>query len=308
MKHIDETLGAAARQADADAKAAVAKAAADDVARTKASQAEADFDSKLVDCNPHGGDRHCFDPVTRTCANTVCNKKNKGTLYMENPSQHCTTKVIDCEDSGYGYGKHGNKALEEAGIATTAAPTPSPPSAACIAAQKSSGFKKASSLSAAACGPIKKPEDEYALRKHAEAYLDMIGACTADTQAPICNDKTAQTVDSGVASDQEVNKNCVDTDDYAGLKQQISDLPVYEASGTNGRFVGGLSSTACRIACSFENGYKHAGFTMPGASDECKEFKDSDLEAVHVKTEKVKGTKLLGLGPPPSSARRRTRL
>merc|ERR1712054_334211 len=118
--------------------------------------------------------------------------------------------VVQCEDANYGYGNNGNDAL-----------------------------KKAASISAAACGPVKTNGDEYALRKHAIAYIDMMTACTAGTQAPMCTDATAVKVDSKVASDQTVTKSCVDPDDYAGLKMQIKDLPVYTASGTNGRFTAG---------------------------------------------------------------------
>jgi len=291
LKHIDATLGAAARKAKAVAKASVAKAAADQKARKAASEAEAAFDGKLVDCNPDEKDYHCFDPATRTCKETACKSGSSSKLYMEQPSQHCTATVVQCEDANYGYGNNGNDALEKAGIATTKAPTPSPPSAACLAAEKSSGFMKGTSISAAACGPVKTNGDEYALRKHAIAYIDMMTACTAGTQAPMCNDNTAVTVDSKVATDRTVTKACVDPDDYAGLKMQISNLPVYTASGTNGRFTAGLSATACRIACSFELGYKKDGFTMPGASTSCAKFSASKLmDAVHVHSKMAKGT------------------
>merc|ERR1711871_1604139 len=235
LKKIDDTLGADARAENKKEVASKAKAAADQKARKKASEAEADFDKKLVDCNPDGNDYHCFDPKTRTCKETACKSGSSSKLYMEQPSQHCTAKVIQCEDANYGYGNNGNDALEKAGIATTKAPTPSPPSAACKAAEKSSGFMKGTSVSAAACGPVKTNGDEYALRKKAEEYLDMMTACTAGTQAPMCNDATAVKVDSKVASDQTVTKSCVDPDEYAGLKMQITNLPVYKASGTNGR-------------------------------------------------------------------------
>jgi hypothetical protein len=291
LKHIDDTLGAAARKAKKVAAASVAKAAADQVARKAASEAAAGFDSKLVDCNPNGNDYSCFDPKTRTCHDTACKSGSSSKLYMEQPSQHCTTKVIQCEDANYGYGNNGNDALEKAGIATTKAPTPSPPSAACTAAEASSGFQKGSSISAAACGPVKTNADEYALRDHAAAYLDMMTACTAGTQAPMCNDATAVKVDSKVASDQTVTKSCVDPGEYAGLKMQITDLPKYTASGTNGRFTAGLSSTACRLACSFELGFKKDGYTMPGASTSCAKFSAKSLmDAVHVHSKMAKGT------------------
>merc|ERR1712196_226704 len=291
LKKIDDTLGADARAENKKEVASKAKAAADQKARKKASEAEADFDNKLVDCNPDGNDYHCFDPKTRTCKETACKSGSGSKLYMEQPSQHCTEKPIQCEDANYGYGNNGNDALEKAGIATTKAPTPSPPSAACKAAEKSSGFMKGTSVSAAACGPVKTNGDEYALRKKAEEYLDMMTACTAGTQAPMCNDATAVKVDSKVASDQTVTKSCVDPDEYAGLKMQITNLPVYKASGTNGRFTAGLSATACRIACSFELGFKKNGYTMPGASSSCAKFSEKSLmDAVHVHAKMAKGT------------------
>merc|ERR1711966_471899 len=293
LKHIDDTLGAAARKAKKVAAASVAKAAADQVARKAASEAAAGFDLKLVDCNKPDAaisDGMCFDPKTRTCKPTACDKSSGSKLYMEQPSQHCTTKVIECEGADYGYGNHENDALEKSGIATTKPPTPSPPSA-CTAAEASSGFKKGSSISAAACGPIKTNADEYALRDHAAAYLDMMTACTELPQAPMCNDATAVKVDSKVASDQTVTKSCMDPGEYAGLKMQITNLPKYTASGTNGRFTAGLSSTACRLACSFELGFKKDGWTMPGASTSCAKFSAKTLmDAVHVHSKMAKGT------------------
>lgn len=291
LKHIDATKGAAFRKAKAEAAASFAKAAADQKARKAASEAAAGFDSKLVDCNPNGNDYSCFDPKTRTCHDTACKSGSSSKLYMEQPSQHCTTKVIQCEDLNYGYGNNGNDALEKAGIATTKAPTPSPPSAACTAAEASSGFMKGTSISAAACGPVKTNGDEYALRKKALAYINMMTTCTASPQAPMCNDATAVKVDSKVASDQTVTKACVDPHDYVGLKMQIAHLDVYHASGTNGRFTAGLSATACRIACSFELGYKQNGFTMPGASTSCAKFSAKSLmDADHKHSKMAKGT------------------
>merc|ERR1711871_929685 len=67
LKKIDDTLGADARAENKKEVASKAKAAADQKARKKASEAEAAFDKKLVDCNPDGNDYHCFDPKTRTC-------------------------------------------------------------------------------------------------------------------------------------------------------------------------------------------------------------------------------------------------
>merc|ERR1712046_300020 len=88
------------------------------------------------------------------------------------------------------------------------------------------------------------PSDECKklLDANADAKAAMVNAavnaiCDAMGECPeYCYPGTGTTTDDGVT---DTLGNCIDKGTYAGFKQMIGDMPVYEKSGTNGRFTAG---------------------------------------------------------------------
>jgi len=85
---------------------------------------------------------------------------------------------------------------------------------------------------------------------HKQALLDFFDM--AEECPPYCVPGTA-TSDGLVA---DTNGICIDSDDYMGFKEQITDLPVYHAFGTNNRFAGGdVDAELCSMAHNFIEGF-----------------------------------------------------
>merc|ERR1719181_1648359 len=73
--------------------------------------------------------------------------------------------------------------------------------------------------------------------KYAKVIAAIGAACDAMGECPeYCYPDTETKTDDGVT---DTLGNCIDKGTYAGFKQMIDDMPVYEKSGTNGRFTAG---------------------------------------------------------------------
>merc|ERR1711968_217083 len=91
----------------------------------------------------------------------------------------------------------------------------------------------------AACGDDdgKLGDDKDTPAKYAKVIAAVNAICDAMGECPeYCYPGTGTTTDDGVT---DTLGNCIDKGTYAGFKQMINDMPVYEKSGTNGRFTAG---------------------------------------------------------------------
>lgn len=91
----------------------------------------------------------------------------------------------------------------------------------------------------AACGDDdgKLGDDKDTPAKYAKVIAAVNAICDAMGECPeYCYPGTGTTTDDGVT---DTLGNCIDKGTYAGFKQMIGDMPVYEKSGTNGRFTAG---------------------------------------------------------------------
>merc|ERR1712159_234145 len=252
-KNTKDDKKAAKMQKEADAADAKEKKfAADmkkaDAARDAAAQAQADEDAEMKSCAMDGSECELdADDGTATCEKVIGHGGKK--YYVGEDLVTCTTKkpsgaAVGSDDGGYtgeGWAK-----------IPTDAPTPAPaPSKACVKA--AAKFAKGPAAKYAEHGPagiacakgLSADEQKAGL----EAFMHVGSLCPAH-----CDEENNVHVKQRDGGDV-VSKICITPEDVAMFKEQIEDMPVYKAMGTNGRFKAGPKADVCRMVKNIQAGW-----------------------------------------------------
>merc|ERR1712159_325375 len=252
-KNTKDDKKAAKMQKEADAADAKEKKfAADmkkaDAARDAAAQAQADEDAEMKSCAMDGSECELdADDGTATCEKVIGHGGKK--YYVGEDLVTCTTK----KPSGAAVGSDDEGCTGEGWAKIpTDAPTPAPaPSKACVKA--AAKFAKGPAAKYAEHGPagiacakgLSADEQKAGL----EAFMHVGSLCPAH-----CDEENNVHVKQRDGGDV-VSKICITTEDVAMFKEQIEDMPVYKAMGTNGRFKAGPKADVCRMVKNIQAGW-----------------------------------------------------
>jgi len=212
-------------------------------------------DEEIVNC----GDDKCLDPADeKTChvaANMTCAMKDEdestwpaGPYFSKVDMVHCTSDKsmvnFDCPEDGVNW----------AGIA--AAPTMAPlpePNATCISAmgslpaivKEALAAHKADesscpllyfSCSPAMGGHMADGTTSVELKANLDAFFGAMAVCP-----PICFPSTDTHLNNGA---QDTHGICSEGAMFSQMQEMFDDMPIYKASGTNGRFAAGNDPAA----------------------------------------------------------------
>merc|ERR1719201_2861353 len=241
---------AAAAQADYDAKmahAATLKKIADEAAAAAAASVKkSEEDQKAADAAANAADAHDAEDTECAIDGSECRAEDGTCKKISDKGPYLGDDYVSCSDKP---GDHGGEYGGEAWMGADNAPAavvPEEPSDECkkllganadaAAAMKN---KEDCPVVVAACGDDdgKLGDDKDTPAKYAKVIAAVNAICDAMGECPeYCYPGTGTTTDDGVT---DTLGNCIDKGTYAGFKQMIGDMPVYEKSGTNGRFTAG---------------------------------------------------------------------
>merc|ERR1719171_1021596 len=240
---------AAAAQADYDAKmahAATLKKIADEAAAAlAASVKKSEEDQKAADAAANAGDAKDAEDTECAIDGSECRAEDGTCKKISDKGPYLGDDYVSCSDKP---GDHGGEYGGEAWMGADNAPAavvPEEPSDECKKLLDANADAKAAMathddmpLVNAACKDGGKLGDDKDTPAKYQKVLDALGAiCDAMGECPeYCYPGTGTTTDDGVT---DTLGNCIDKGTYAGFKQMIDDMPVYEKSGTNGRFTAG---------------------------------------------------------------------
>merc|ERR1719454_273763 len=242
---------AAAAQASYDAKmahAATLKKAADEAAEAAAaSVAKSKVDQAAADKAANAADAHDAEDTECAIDGSECRAEDGSCKKISDKGPYLGDDYVSCSDKP---GDHGGEYGGEAWMGADNAPAavvPEEPSDECkkllaanadaaAAISKSDGDCPVVEL---ACGDDdgKLGDDKDTPAKYAKVIAAIDAVCDAMGECPeYCYPDTETKTDDGIVDSLG---NCIDKGTYAGFKQMIDDMPVYEKSGTNGRFTAG---------------------------------------------------------------------
>merc|ERR1719333_1579561 len=240
---------AAAAQADYDAKmahAATLKKIADEAAAAlAASVKKSEEDQKAADAAANAADAKDAEDTECAIDGSECRAEDGTCKKISDKGPYLGDDYVSCSDKP---GNHGGEYGGEAWMGADNAPAavvPEEPSDECKKLVDANADAKAAMathddmpLVNAACKDGGKLGDDKDTPAKYQKVLDALGAiCDAMGECPeYCYPGTGTTTDDGVTA---TLGNCIDKGTYAGFKQMIDDMPVYEKSGTNGRFTAG---------------------------------------------------------------------
>merc|ERR1719454_920787 len=243
-----------------DAKAAADKAALDATREgtkkdfeKKAAAAQADYDAKMAHAATlkkiadEAADAHDAEDTECAIDGSECRAEDGTCKKISDKGPYLGDDYVSCSDKP---GDHGGEYGGEAWMGADNAPAavvPEEPSDECkkllaanadaaAAISKSDGDCPVVEL---ACGDDdgKLGDDKDTPAKYAKVIAAIGAACDAMGECPeYCYPDTETKTDDGIVDSLG---NCIDKGTYAGFKQMIDDMPVYEKSGTNGRFTAG---------------------------------------------------------------------
>merc|ERR1719171_1539310 len=241
---------AAAAQADYDAKmahAATLKKIADEAAAAlAASVKKSEEDQKAADAAANAADAKDAEDTECAIDGSECRAEDGTCKKISDKGPYLGDDYVSCSDKP---GDHGGEYGGEAWMGADNAPAavvPEEPSDECkklldanADAKKAMENKEDCPVVVAACGDNdgKLGDDKDTPAKYAKVIAAVNAICDAMGECPeYCYPGTGTTTDDGVT---DTLGNCIDKGTYAGFKQMIGDMPVYEKSGTNGRFTAG---------------------------------------------------------------------
>merc|ERR1719305_2283546 len=241
---------AAAAQASYDAKmahAATLKKIADEAAAAAAASVKkSEEDQKAADAAANAADAHDAEDTECAIDGSECRAEDGTCKKISDKGPYLGDDYVSCSDKP---GDHGGEYGGEAWMGADNAPAavvPEEPSDECkkllganadaAAAMKN---KEDCPVVVAACGDDdgKLGDDKDTPAKYAKVIAAVNAICDAMGECPeYCYPDTETKTDDGIVDSLG---NCIDKGTYAGFKQMIDDMPVYEKSGTNGRFTAG---------------------------------------------------------------------
>merc|ERR1719161_1960420 len=241
---------AAAAQADYDAKmahAATLKKIADEAAAAAATSVKkSEEDQKAADAAANAADAKDAEDTECAIDGSECRAEDGTCKKISDKGPYLGDDYVSCSDKP---GDHGGEYGGEAWMGADNAPAavvPEEPSDECkklldanADAKKAMENKEDCPVVVAACGDDdgKLGDDKDTPAKYAKVIAAVNAICDAMGECPeYCYPGTGTTTDDGVT---DTLGNCIDKGTYAGFKQMIDDMPVYEKSGTNGRFTAG---------------------------------------------------------------------
>merc|ERR1719230_2357723 len=241
---------AAAAQADYDAKmahAATLKKIADEAAAAAAASVKkSEEDQKAADAAANAADAKDAEDTECAIDGSECRAEDGTCKKISDKGPYLGDDYVSCSDKP---GDHGGEYGGEAWMGADNAPAavvPEEPSDECkklldanADAKKAMENKEDCPVVVAACGDDdgKLGDDKDTPAKYAKVIAAVNAICDAMGECPeYCYPGTGTTTDDGVT---DTLGNCIDKGTYAGFKQMIGDMPVYEKSGTNGRFTAG---------------------------------------------------------------------